>query len=407
MASQNPINDNGAQNKSLLTSDGETDTETRRIHSRTRGTVNAVSVEIVDASGNQITNFGGSTGLTDTQLRATPVPILGTVTANLGTIADVATQTTLALIKAKTDNIPPLGQALEAASTPVVLPATQITTLTPPAAITGFATSVKQLPDNHQVTVSNIASVPLITGFATEITLAAINAKFVSGTDIGDVTINNAAGAGVYVQPGTSTIWDVADRAARLVGVVYGSQGMQLQQKITSNDLIITLDGESVAVTGTFWQTTQPVSIASMPSTPVTGTFWQATQPVSGTVTANLSAGVSGGATPYKLISAATTNATSVKGSAGQIYAIQVYNINAAVRYLKLYDKATAPTVGTDVPVKVIAIPGSTTGAGSNFNINVGSAFTNGIALAITTGIADTDIGAVAANEIIVNIDYK
>jgi len=39
--------------------------------------------------------------------------------------------------------------------------------------------------------------------------------------------------------------------------------------------------GQTIGVTGTFWQTTQPVSIASMPSTPVTGTFWQATQPVS------------------------------------------------------------------------------------------------------------------------------
>ena len=39
----------------------------------------------------------------------------------------------------------------------------------------------------------------------------------------------------------------------------------------------------STPVTGTFWQATQPVSIATMPSTPVTGTFWQATQPVSGT----------------------------------------------------------------------------------------------------------------------------
>lgn len=39
----------------------------------------------------------------------------------------------------------------------------------------------------------------------------------------------------------------------------------------------------SVATTGTYFQATQPVSIATMPSTPVTGTFWQATQPVSGT----------------------------------------------------------------------------------------------------------------------------
>ncbi len=40
----------------------------------------------------------------------------------------------------------------------------------------------------------------------------------------------------------------------------------------------------SLAVTGTFWQATQPVSIASMPTTPVTGTFWQTTQPISGAV---------------------------------------------------------------------------------------------------------------------------
>lgn len=36
------------------------------------------------------------------------------------------------------------------------LPAGQITTLTPPAAITGFATSAKQLPDGHNVAVSNM-----------------------------------------------------------------------------------------------------------------------------------------------------------------------------------------------------------------------------------------------------------
>jgi len=39
---------------------------------------------------------------------------------------------------------PALGQALAAASTPVVLTAAQLSTLTPPAAITGFATSAKQ-----------------------------------------------------------------------------------------------------------------------------------------------------------------------------------------------------------------------------------------------------------------------
>lgn len=46
---------------------------------------------------------------------------------------------------------------------------------------------------------------------------------------------------------------------------------------------VVSANGGSFAVTGTFWQGTQPVSIATMPSTPVTGTFWQTTQPVSGT----------------------------------------------------------------------------------------------------------------------------
>jgi len=56
----------------------------------------------------------------------------------------------------------------------VALPAATVTTLTPPAAITGFATSAKQLADNHNVTVSNpfngavtAASLPLPTGAST------------------------------------------------------------------------------------------------------------------------------------------------------------------------------------------------------------------------------------------------
>src|SRR5260221_9321826 len=69
---QAPIKNNGVD-ASLLAADGETDSETRRIHSRTRGTVNATVVEIVDALGNQITTFGSSM-----------------VTANQGTPAAIA-----------------------------------------------------------------------------------------------------------------------------------------------------------------------------------------------------------------------------------------------------------------------------------------------------------------------------
>jgi hypothetical protein len=112
--------------------------------------------------------------------------------------------------------------------------------------------------------------------------------------------------------------------------------------------------------------------------------------------------------TPHKKISAASTNATSLKGSAGTIGMITVSNINASPRYLKLYNKASAPTVGTDTPVLVFLIPGNAAGAGSNIPIpDVGIAFTLGIAYALTTGVADSDTGAVAANEIVVNIAYQ
>ena len=67
--------------------------------------------------------------------------LLALEAGNLATIAgkDFATQTTLSQIKTDVDNIPPLGQAALASCMPVVLPSTQITTLTPPAAITNYA----------------------------------------------------------------------------------------------------------------------------------------------------------------------------------------------------------------------------------------------------------------------------
>lgn len=111
-----------------------------------------------------------------------------------------------------------------------------------------------------------------------------------------------------------------------------------------------------------------------------------------------------GGLTISRLLSAATTNATSAKGSAGQVFGWYLYNANAAVRFFKLYNKATAPTVGTDVPVLTIPIP---PGSGANVEYSHGIAFATGIAYAITTGVADADTGAVAANEIVVNLLYK
>jgi hypothetical protein len=139
------------------------------------------------------------------------------------------------------------------------------------------------------------------------------------------------------------------------------------------------------------------VDVVSMPAASVS-TDSIASAPLAETSTA--------GATPFKLISAATTNATSVKGSVGKVFYIAAFNLNASPRYLKIYDKASAPTVGTDTPKHVFLIPGNTAGAGFTLNLGMPAKFASGIAFALTTGITDADTGAVAANEIVVNLGY-
>ena len=115
----------------------------------------------------------------------------------------------------------------------------------------------------------------------------------------------------------------------------------------------------------------------------------------------------SGGYTPGHLVSAATTNATSVKASAGTLGHVSASNVNAAARYLKFYNKASAPTVGTDVPVLTYIIPGNTSGAGTNIPLPPqGIAFSTGIAFAITTEATDAGSTAVAASEIVINYGW-
>jgi len=80
-----------------------------------------------------------------------------------------------------------------------------------------------------------------------------------------------------------------------------------------------------------------------------------------------------------------------------------VYNAAASVRYLKLYNSATAPTVGTDTPKLTIPIP---PGTGANVEIAGGVEFTVGVGLGATTGVADNDTGAPAANDVVVNLWY-
>jgi hypothetical protein len=107
---------------------------------------------------------------------------------------------------------------------------------------------------------------------------------------------------------------------------------------------------------------------------------------------------------PKKYLSAATTNATLVKAGPSRVTTIVAVNTGAAVYFLKLYNKATAPVCGTDVPVMTIPVPfvSGNAAAVSIANAN-GIMFPLGVGFCLTGGIADNDNTA-AATGVAVNL---
>lgn len=108
--------------------------------------------------------------------------------------------------------------------------------------------------------------------------------------------------------------------------------------------------------------------------------------------------------TAYIINSAATTNATSIKASGGNLYSITISNSAASPRYVKIYNKGSAPTVGTDFPVLVIPIAASSVYA-IEFGV-YGLRLGTGIALAITGAMADADTTAVGSAEVKVCLSF-
>jgi hypothetical protein len=179
--------------------------------------------------------------LTDTQLRATPVPVSGTVTANLGTIAGVATETTLSSLLTELQLKADLTETQPVSAASLPLPTGAATSTLQTTGNASLSSIDTKLPSGLTVTASRLqvelppggvgltdaelraspvpvsgtvtanagtgtfavsaASLPLPSGAAT----AALQTQ--PGVDIGDVTVNNAGGASaVNIQDGGNSI---------------------------------------------------------------------------------------------------------------------------------------------------------------------------------------------------------
>ena len=111
-----------------------------------------------------VDQIGGSTMALGQQLAAASVPVVLTSAQQTAltppaAITGFALETggNLAAIKADVDKIPSQGQALAAASTPVVLPAAQISTLTPPTTVTVQQSTAASLKVDLSGTGANTA----------------------------------------------------------------------------------------------------------------------------------------------------------------------------------------------------------------------------------------------------------
>lgn len=107
------------------------------------------------------------------------------------------------------------------------------------------------------------------------------------------------------------------------------------------------------------------------------------------------------------LTSAASTNSTSVKGSAGNVYGYSIINTTATLYYLRMYNSSSAPTCSSATGfVETIPIPASATGAGVERWSTVPQGFTTGIGYCLTGGGGSTD-NTNAATGIYLTILYK
>lgn len=108
-------------------------------------------------------------------------------------------------------------------------------------------------------------------------------------------------------------------------------------------------------------------------------------------------------ATPYIVNSAASTNSALILTGTSGLQALYATNIGATAAYVKLFNKATAPVVGTDVPAVIIPVPAAVAGVPGVAQITPGFSgyrFLLGLGMAITGAAADADTTAVAAGQV-------
>lgn len=365
-------------------------------------------------------------GLTDAQLRATALPVsLATAptTPVTGTFwqatqpvsaaalplpTGAATETTLAALNTK---MPAQGQALMAASHPVVIASNQsaITMLEVATVLTGQATQT--------ATVNNILEA-----------VAGANGTDVSNQRAGSVQVVSTGTAGTFIfeQSNDNLNWIAlpvfngalvtgvpitAAITATASAIIYS---FPIRCRFLRLRIVSTITGGTIQAFSRF--SSEPWTTAAQLVTSNTAANLAAT--VSGTVTANqgtmaaLPAGANavgdvgmqyranatGAAGPISVLSPVTPAAATIKATAGRLLGWQLQNSSAALRSVKVFN-ATVPTLGTTPAIFEIDIPA---GGSVTFNMEGGIAFATAMTYSVTSakGLTDNTATGLAVNDV-------
>lgn len=115
-----------------------------------------------------------------------------------------------------------------------------------------------------------------------------------------------------------------------------------------------------------------------------------------GVVTSIPSAAASAGVAECVVLSAASTNSTSCKAAAANLYGYEFYNTSTTVYYLRFYNASSAPTCSSatnfirSIPIPPAAAAGQVGGAVADYG-NAAVAYSTGIGYCITGGSSSTD----------------
>lgn len=109
------------------------------------------------------------------------------------------------------------------------------------------------------------------------------------------------------------------------------------------------------------------------------------------------------GVTIAKVLSAATSNSTLVLTGVRRVVGWNLFNTTITYKYFRFYNKATAPTVGTDSPLFVIGIPPNNRSEASGA---LPIPFTLGLGYGITGASPDLDNTSTAVGDVVGVIFY-